>query len=302
VRCSKLAVLSNRSRAAAAALALLIAAVGITRARAAPAGAATAKPAPGAETTPPPDAHLAWVNPARCLASCARDPGPNLRRLDDSGALTARGKHRVDAAAAAALADLLSAGREAGHRMRINSAYRSYREQARVFRTMKERGRAARPGHSEHQLGTAIDLKLPTTAAIDWLSAHAFEFGFALSYPPGKQRLTGYRPEPWHVRFVGKDVAAELHQRGWTLEELFRTRPELGESGTCADCPAAISRKACGAITPAGVCQGTVLTWCYDGALAAVDCAVSEQVCASGAADRPADCQAPPPGAAVTRE
>ena len=90
--------------------------------------------------------------------------------------------------------------------MRINSAFRSYREQARVFRTMKERGRAARPGHSEHQLGTAIDLKLPTTAAIDWLGEHAFEYGFALSYPPGKQRLTGYRPEPWHMRFVGDDA------------------------------------------------------------------------------------------------
>ena len=142
---------------------------------------------------------------------------------------------------------------------------------------MKERGRAARPGHSEHQLGTAIDLRLPTTAAIDWLGEHAFEYGFALSYPPGKQRLTGYRPEPWHVRFVGREIAAELHRRGGTLEELFRARPELGESGSCEDCPAAISRKACGEITAAGACEGTVLTWCYDGALAAVDCAVSEQ-------------------------
>jgi D-alanyl-D-alanine carboxypeptidase len=275
---------------AAAALALLIA-------------AAEAEAAPGAEAPATPDAHLAWVNPARCLAACALDPGPHLRRLDDRGAPAARGKHRVDAAAATALADLLAAAREAGHRMRINSAYRSYKEQARVFRTMKERGRAARPGHSEHQLGTAIDLKLPTTAAIDWLSEHAFEFGFALSYPPGKQRLTGYRPEPWHVRFVGNDVAAELHQHGWTLEELFRARPELGESGTCGDCPAATSRKPCGTITVAGVCQGTVLTWCYDGALAAVDCAASEQVCNTAAGDRPADCQAPPPGAAaVTRE
>ncbi len=258
----------------------------------------------GTASAAPADAPLAWVNPARCLASCAFDPGARLQRLDDKGASSPRGKLRVDADAAAALANLLAAAREAGHKMRINSAYRSYREQARVFRTMKERGRAARPGHSEHQLGTAIDLKLPTTAAIDWLGAHAFEHGFALSYPPGKQRVTGYRPEPWHVRFVGNEIAAELHRRGWTLEELFRARPELGESGACGDCPAAISRKTCGAITAAGVCQGSVLTWCYDGALAAVDCAVSEQACGAATGGRPADCEARPPDAdtAVTRE
>jgi len=249
-------------------------------------------------------AHLAWVNPARCHPSCAFDPGARLQRLDDRGAPNPRGKLRVDADAAAALTKLLAAAREAGHKIRINSAFRSYREQARVFRTMKERGRAARPGHSEHQLGTAIDLKLPTTAAIDWLGEHAYEYGFALSYPPGKQRLTGYRPEPWHIRFVGDEIAAELHRRGSTLEELFRARPELGESGTCQDCPAAISRKVCGKITETGACEGPVLTWCYDGALAAVDCSVSEQPCVAATAGAPAECGPPQPkgDAAVTRE
>ncbi len=251
----------------------------------------TATGAPEAAAERPAAPRLAWVNPARCLAACAFDPGAALVRLDDGGAPSPRGKHRVEATAAAALADLMAAARAAGHAVHINSTYRSYQDQTRVFRTMKERGRAARPGHSEHQLGTAIDLRLPTTAAIDWLAAHAFEHGFALSYPAGKQRLTGYRPEPWHVRFVGRDVADELHRRGWTLEELFRARPALGESGGCADCPAAISRRACGAVTAAGACQGTVLTWCYDGALAAVDCAVSEQTCGAATATGPADCQ-----------
>ena len=224
-------------------------------------------------------ARLPWVNPARCLVACAADPGVALQRVDERGAPSARGKYRVAAPAAAPLAALLAAAREAGFRLRVSSAFRSYREQARLFRSMKERGRAARPGHSEHQLGTAIDLRLPSSKAIEWLAAHAFEHGFALSYPPGKQRLTGYRPEPWHVRFVGDDLAAELHQRGWTMEELFRARPGLGESGSCADCPAASSRARCGAVTDTGDCQGTVLTWCYDGALAAVDCAVSQQSC-----------------------
>jgi zinc D-Ala-D-Ala carboxypeptidase len=276
---------------AAAAAAVWCAAPAHAAGDAAAASAAAPPPPPAPGTAVLPTARLPWVNPARCLAACAFDPGPALRRLDDQGQPSARGKHRVDAAAVPALGDLIKGARGAGYRIRVNSAYRSYREQARVFRTMKERGRAARPGHSEHQLGTAIDLRLPSTAAIDWLAEHAADFGFALSYPPGKQRVTGYRPEPWHVRFVGPEVAAELHRRGWTLEELFRAQPEMGESGSCRDCPAAVSRKACGAVTTAGSCQGTVLTWCYDGALASVDCSVSEQTCAAAGGDGEADCQ-----------
>jgi len=70
-------------------------------------------------------AHLAWVNPARCHPSCAFDPGARLQRLDDRGAPNPRGKLRVDADAAAALTKLLAAAREAGHKIRINSAFRS---------------------------------------------------------------------------------------------------------------------------------------------------------------------------------
>jgi hypothetical protein len=258
-------------------------------------GAAAAQEIPtgsaAAEVPAVPAPRLAWVNPARCLAACAADPDQPLRRLDERGHPHPRGKHRVAEAATEPLTHLLAAARDAGFNIRISSAFRSYREQARLFRSIKERGRAARPGHSEHQLGTAIDLRLPTTNAIDWLAEHAFEHGFALSYPPGKQRITGYRPEPWHVRFVGRELAAELHQRGWTLEELFRARPELGASGDCADCPAAVSRARCAAVTAAGDCHGSVLTWCYDGALAAVDCTVSNQTCDRGADGQPPDCR-----------
>jgi LAS superfamily LD-carboxypeptidase LdcB len=242
------------------------------------------------ESAPAPE-RLAWVNPARCLAVCAADPAAPLQRLDERAAPSPRGKYRVVAAVVAPLGALLAAAREAGFRLRLSSAFRSYKEQARLFRSIKERGRAARPGHSEHQLGSAIDLRLPSTKAIDWLAEHAFTHGFALSYPPGKQRLTGYRPEPWHIRFVGGALAAELHQRGWTIEQLFRARPELGESGSCGDCPAASSRTRCGTVTDIGDCQGTVLTWCYDGALAAVDCAASQQTCGRGDDGGPPDCR-----------
>jgi LAS superfamily LD-carboxypeptidase LdcB len=245
---------------------------------------------------------LPWVNPARCLPRCAAEPDLPLTRLDERGRAARAGKHRVAASAVEPLQQLLAAARDAGYRLRIASAFRSYKEQARLFRTIKEKGRAARPGHSEHQLGTTIDLRLPSTKAIDWLADHAFEHGFALSYPPGHQRLTGYRPEPWHVRYVGPELARELHERGVTLEQLFRSRPDLGVSGNCADCPDALSRARCGALTPAGVCEGPVLSWCYDGAANAVDCSLSDEICRRAsdtgqAACAPAEPAAPAPPA-----
>lgn len=243
---------------------------------------------------------LPWVNPARCLPRCAADPDMPLARLDDRGHVTRAGKHRVGASVVGPLQALLADARAAGFRLRISSAFRSYKEQARLFRTIKEQGRAARPGHSEHQLGTTIDLRLPSTKAILWLADHAFEHGFALSYPPGQQRVTGYRPEPWHVRYVGAELARQLHEKGVTLEQMFRAHPELGISGHCADCPDALSRTRCGSLTPAGACQGTVLTWCYDGAANAVDCSQSHEDCRPASEGGEAACApAEPPSAAA---
>ena len=227
------------------------------------------------------------MNPARCLPTCAFDPTPNLLRVNRQGEPDPRGRFQLLAEVQPALVALTAAARAAGHVLRIESAFRSYDEQARLFATIKEQGRAARPGHSEHQLGSTIDLRLPSSAAIEWLAAHAAEHGFALSYPPDKQRITGYRPEPWHVRYIGRELAEELQKEHRTLEEHFRIRPGLGESGSCGDCPLPASRAACGEVSAAGSCSGTVLLWCYDGALNAVDCAVSGQQCGrpAGSAD-----------------
>ena len=241
---------------------------------------------------------LPWVNPARCLPRCAADPEVPLTRLDDTGHATRDGKQRVAASAVEPLQALLAGARAAGFRLRISSAFRSYREQARLFRKIKEQGRAARPGHSEHQLGTTIDLRLPSTKAILWLADHAFEHGFALSYPPGRQRVTGYRPEPWHVRYVGPELARRLHDEGVTLEEMFRSHPELGLSGDCADCPDALSRARCGALKPAGICRGVVLAWCYDGVANAVDCSLSHEVCRPASDTGDAACAPAEPGPA----
>jgi D-alanyl-D-alanine carboxypeptidase len=137
-----------------------------------------------------------------------------------------------------AIADLKAlavAGRKAGVRLAVESAYRSEARQRRTFagwvRTSGEaeaRRFSARAGHSEHQLGTAIDFKAagsasPWTPAFArsrharWLAANAWPFGWIQSYPPGAETRTCYGGEAWHYRYVGRDVAAEVHASGMTL-------------------------------------------------------------------------------------
>lgn len=271
-----------------------------------PAGPAPAPPPPaqpgvppGADVPPAPpvpvpptaaEEPLPWVNPARCLSPCTYDPADRLVRVGTGGEPDPAGPHRVAKEIIAPLRSLLAAAAAAGHAITINSAFRSYDEQAHLFRTMKQPGRAAMPGQSEHQVGTAVDLKLPRPEAADWLAEHAHEFGFVRSYPQGKQKITGYRPEPWHVRHVGQSLAAEVSRQGGTLEELFRQRPDLGVSGSCQDCPARAARKPCGKITAAGACiKGVLLSWCYEGALATVDCSAFGQRCEAAGGE--SDCR-----------
>ena len=128
--------------------------------------------------------------------------------------------------AAAAVAD------DAG--LAIQSAFRSYQYQVSTFagwvaRSSEAEARqiSARPGHSEHQLGTAIDFRgaddatppweledFGDTAAGGWLHDHAWEYGFVMSYPRGEADETCYSYEPWHYRYLGKDIAAAIHASG----------------------------------------------------------------------------------------
>ena len=87
----------------------------------------------------------------------------------------------------------------------------------------------ARPGTSEHQLGLAVDIvdtrlwaleeEQANLPAQQWLMEHSWEYGFVLRYPKGKIDVTGIIYEPWHYRYVGKELAKELHDLGLTLEE-----------------------------------------------------------------------------------
>lgn len=118
----------------------------------------------------------------------------------------------------------------------VDSAYRSGKYQAKILDALiKEKGHlayklVALPGASEHQTGLAIDfasfengiynadLKEGDKESI-WLSLNAYKYGFILRYPKGKEDITGYNFEPWHYRFVGKDLALKLYQDNLTLEE-----------------------------------------------------------------------------------
>ena len=100
----------------------------------------------------------------------------------------------------------------------INEGY----SQSRAERTAKDW--VALPGTSEHQLGIAVDInadksKCSNDEVYTWLAENAYKYGFILRYPLGKQEITGTSYEPWHYRYVGKEAAQEMYERGVCLEE-----------------------------------------------------------------------------------
>jgi len=139
----------------------------------------------------------------------------------------------VSAEAKAALDQLIAGASEDGLEFWVESGFRSYDQQLNLYNTYVGReGKdaadrySARPGHSEHQSGLAFDLNsfddnFDTTPEGKWLAAHAWEYGFTLRYPKDKEDITGFMYEPWHVRFVGKELAQKLHDSGEVLEEYF---------------------------------------------------------------------------------
>jgi len=240
---------------------------------------------------------LPWVDPARCLTSCAHTVEPDLVTIDAAARPATDGAFQLRAEAQPAFAALIAAAARASFSVAIGDAHRTYDQQAMLWDQLSatEPGRAARPGHSEHEAGLAVDLGFgDSDAAADWTAAHAWQYGLVLSYPKSREKITGFRFESWHYRFVGSAVAAELHEQpGLTLEEWFRAAPDLGVSGDCGDCPLPSSRGDCGALTPEGVCDASVLTWCFDGTATAVDCTASGLTCVIDAGGGGAACGGP---------
>jgi D-alanyl-D-alanine carboxypeptidase len=137
------------------------------------------------------------------------------------------------------LAAMGAAWREAGLSVIVESAYRSYGNQAATFDSWVARlgyagalVRSARPGHSEHQLGTAIDVTSPgwggrfgdwaiESAEGAWMAENAWRYGFVMSYPFGSQADTCFSYEPWHYRWIGRDAAAAHRTSGLQLRRFL---------------------------------------------------------------------------------
>lgn len=118
------------------------------------------------------------------------------------------------------------------------SAYRSYEYQNKLYNYYVEtKGKeyadlcSARPGHSEHQTGLSVDVMgsnndydlFEESKEFLWMKENAYKFGFILRYPKGKEKITGFKYEPWHYRYVGLEVATTIYQNNLTLEEYYKT-------------------------------------------------------------------------------
>jgi D-alanyl-D-alanine carboxypeptidase len=148
------------------------------------------------------------------------------------------GGHQLRAEAAAAMRRMFADAAAQGLPMQVDSAYRSYSYQQGVFSSAVSRlGRAqalrasARPGFSEHQTGLSADIGgggcdidscFAGTRAGRWVAENGHRYGFVIRYPEGEEAVTGYKYEPWHVRYVGVELATAMEESGVaTLEEFF---------------------------------------------------------------------------------
>lgn len=155
-------------------------------------------------------------------------------------------KRMMRSEAAKALEEMFAGAEKDGIYLAGVSAYRSHSTQKGLFNRYVERDGeekaktySAVPGHSEHETGLAIDVSgsdgkcaaedcFGGTKEAEWLARHSAEYGFIIRYPEGKEAITGYKYEPWHLRYVGKEIAADIFERGITLEEYYDAVPVSG--------------------------------------------------------------------------
>ena len=131
---------------------------------------------------------------------------------------------------------MAEAARDNGTPIKVLSPFRGYKQQIELFYSYAGRDLAnfedainysARPGHSEHQTGLTIDFgsigdtgltsNWEETPAGGWMAKNAWKYGWLMSYPDGEKDQVCYRYEPWHYRYVGREAAAVIHERGITL-------------------------------------------------------------------------------------
>ncbi len=218
-------------------------------------------PTPTVEPSPSPTVELSPTDLARPLPECRYADRPTRHAEQDSWRITLLDPiHRLPAEyVPELLVSTTQAGLQAGYEVRpevvddlramaeasraadaeiaVRWAYRSYGEQAGAFAYWTRQAGleralrfSARPGHSEHQLGTALDfrsadsLRAPwdyddwgDTPAGTWMRQNSWRYGFVLSYPRGMSEETCYDYEPWHFRYVGRELAEAVHASGRSL-------------------------------------------------------------------------------------
>lgn len=146
-------------------------------------------------------------------------------------------KRKMRKVAAEALEELFAAAKEDGISLAAVSGYRSRSTQESLYNLYVQRDGeeaanqySAKPGQSEHQTGLAMDVSGATgacaaqdcfadTEEAEWLAEHSHEYGFIIRYPEGKEEITGYQYEPWHLRYVGVEIATTIYEENLTLEE-----------------------------------------------------------------------------------
>ena len=149
---------------------------------------------------------------------------PDVRAVNSSNRLYMRKE------AASALEELFKAAEDENYYLYAVSGYRSYSYQKRIYNPYS--GYSAPAGASEHQLGLAMDITLAKyngTLSVDfgntkegkWVKENAHKYGFIIRYLQGKEDITGYNYEPWHLRYLGVDLATELYEKNITLEEYY---------------------------------------------------------------------------------
>ena len=165
-------------------------------------------------------------------------------KLDKEGNNTNGGVRQVDDTwqlqreCAAALVELCDAARQAGHELYLKSGYRSYYKQAVMYENRIKKygyddGWVTKPGASDHQTGLGCDVvpkkwtdrgmneDMAQEPETQWMAEHCAEFGFILRYPADQEDITKINYEPWHLRYVGKEVAAYIMDNGLCLEEFY---------------------------------------------------------------------------------
>jgi zinc D-Ala-D-Ala carboxypeptidase len=134
------------------------------------------------------------------------------------------------------LTEMTNAAKELNLNLFAQSNYRSYARQEYLYNNyVKTKGQeaadreSARPGHSEHQTGLAVDFIIPGQTLEQfylsneflWLKDNSYKYGFILRYPEDKENITGYIYEPWHYRYVGKEVAQYIYENDITFDEYY---------------------------------------------------------------------------------